>query len=473
MRQKSKNKLIIYSVVFILLVLTIMILSKMSNGNKNRSIIFTYLFNGGIWLGLFVREVKKRAYSLIMMQWLFCIFFFALAPLIQYIIGYFPWINTRSDGVLIRANFLLTVWTVAVQSGIYLGKYGKRHYRKYIYRPWNDYYKFLPYFTFFAFFNLIVRIIVIGPANMLFRDTNTGVSLSSNGSISMLIAQTTIALVYFTAILSLVKYRQKPKTALWAFINCSILLFSYFPTGLARYAVAVLYLGSILTYYTNFRKDRFFVLLFISAFLVILPFFSAFRNTSNSLNLGLILHNVLISLVENWLQFDYDAYTLFTLTLEHVDEFGIGKGIHILTDLLFWMPRSLWPGKAYSGSYEIAHVRHLFDNLSFPFPALGYMDGGLLGLFMVGIFIGTIMKKFDDSYWEKLDIHGNIFRPIDVLYPGVVIYWFFMCRGDIFYILGYLTCYLVAWELIVQLVKNKDYIFVTHKNIPSCLGSCT
>ena len=64
------------------------------------------------------------------------------------------------------------------------------------------------------------------------------------------------------------------------------------------------------------------------------------------------------------------------------------------------------------------------------------------------------MKKFDDSYWERLDIYGTAFRPIDTLYPAVMIYWFFMCRGDIFYILAYVTCYLVAWYLIVHLVKH-------------------
>lgn len=456
--QKTKNKRIIYLIALILIILTIMILTKMNNGNRNSSIIFTYLFNGFIWLFLFIREVKKRAYSLIMMQWLFCIFFFSLAPLIQYIVGYFPWINTRSDEILLRANLLLTAWTVAVQMGIYFGKYGKRHYGRYIYRTWTGFSKLLPILTFFCFLNLAFRIITIGPTNMLLRETNKSVQMASNGSLSLFILNTMQGLVYFTAAISLVKYRQHHKTIIWALLNCIILLLSYFPTGMARFVVAVLYLGAMLTYFTNFRKNRFFILLFIASFIIVLPFFSAFRTTANSFNIGLIIRNVLVNLIENWLKFDYDAYTLFTLTLEHVDEFGIGKGIHILSDLLFWVPRSLWSGKAYSGSYEIAHARKLFDNLSFPFPALGYMDGGFLGLFMFGIVIGIIMRKFDDSYWEKLDIYGNSFRPIDVLYPAVLIYWFFMCRGDIFYILSYLSSYLFAWILIVQLSRNRGTI---------------
>ncbi len=456
--QKTKNKRIIYLVTLILMILAIMILTKMNNDNKNSSIIFTYLFNGCIWLFLFIREVKKRAYSLIMMQWLFCIFFFALAPLIQYIVGYFPWISTRPDEILIRANLLLTAWTIAVQIGIYLGKYRKRHYGRYIYRPWTNFSKLLPILTFFCFFNLAFRIITIGPTNMLLRETNKSVQMASNGSLSLFILNTIQALVYFTTALSLVKYRLQHKTIIWALLNCTFLLFSYFPTGMARFVVAVLYLGAILTYFTNFRKNRFFILLFIASFIIILPFFSAFRTTANSFNIGLIMRNVLVNLIENWLKLDYDAYTLFSLTLEYVDEFGIGKGIHILSDLLFWVPRSLWSGKAYSGSYEIAHARHLFDNLSFPFPALGYMDGGFLGLFILDIVVGIIMKKFDDSYWEKLDIYGTTFRPIDVLYPAVLIYWFFMCRGDIFYILSYLTSYLFAWFLIVLLSRNKRII---------------
>lgn len=453
-KQYFKNRLIIHLIVFVLITLTIMILVKLSNNKKNNLLIFSYLFNGYVWLLLFIREVKKRAYSLVMIQWLFCIFFFELAPLIQYIVGYFPWIITRSEDVLLRTNLLLIAWTIAVQSGIYLGRYGKRHYCRYIYKPWNNFSGILPILTIFCLINFLIRAITIGPANMIFRSTNTGISVSSNGSVSMLFSQTTLSLVYFTAILSLVIYHQNKKNNIWALLNCTLLLFSYFPTGCARYIVAVIYLGAILTYFSKFRRDRNFILLFIGAFIIILPFLSAFRIETSSLNIGLILHNVVINLVENWLQFDYDAYTLFTLTLEHVDTFGVGNGIHILSDLFFWVPRSLWPGKAYSGSYEIAHVRGMFDNLSFPFPALGYMDGGVLGLLIVGIVIGFIMKKIDDLYWERLDMYGEIFRPIDVLYPSVVIFWFFICRGDIFYLLAYFVCHIFAWYLIVFSVKN-------------------
>ena len=81
-KQYFKNRLIIHLIVFVLITLTIMILVKLSNNKKNNLLIFSYLFNGYVWLLLFIREVKKRAYLLVMIQWLFCIFFFELAPLI-------------------------------------------------------------------------------------------------------------------------------------------------------------------------------------------------------------------------------------------------------------------------------------------------------------------------------------------------------------------------------------------------------
>lgn len=294
---------------------------------------------------------------------------------------------------------------------------------------------------------------------MVFRSSNTGVSYSSNGSLSMVISQVSAGIVYFTVILSLVMYKKNKKNILYAWINCFLLVLSYFPTGIARFAVAVLYLGAMLTFFTKFRKNRIFVLLFICAYAILLPFLSAFRIESASLNIGNIIRNIFINLVQNWLQFDYDAYTIFTLTLEHVDKFGTFGGIHILSDLLWWVPRSIWPGKALSGSYEVATERNLFSNLSFPFPALGYIDGGVFGLFFLGIIVGLIMKKIDNCYWLKLSENEKSFRAIDILYPCVVIYWFFMCRGDIFYILGYLSCYVIAWWGIVELIKNRKIIF--------------
>lgn len=105
--QNIKNKFIIFLIILILSIFSIVILSKSKTGNNNELLLSTFIFNGIIWLILFIREIKQRAYSLIMMQWLFCIFFFFLAPLIQYIVGYFPWIYKRDDNLLLRANILL------------------------------------------------------------------------------------------------------------------------------------------------------------------------------------------------------------------------------------------------------------------------------------------------------------------------------------------------------------------------------
>lgn len=449
--QKTKNYIVIFLIFEIFLSFFLVIISKIDQNKLNSNILFSFILNGGFWLLLFIYEIKERPYSLRMMQWLFCLFFFFLAPLIQYVVGYFPWIVTRSENILFRANILLSFWTVSVLVGNYFGTYfKKKKSHKDLFRNKKTYSIITIGLTIISVLNLFYRFFKIGFINMLFRSSNTGVQLSSNASMSVVIEGIIRSLVYFNASFAVIRFRRTKKHFFSALFTVVILTFSYFPTGIARYAVAVLYLGLILTFFTQFKKNRLFVLIFILSFSVILPFFSAFRIETTTISISQIFKNIAINLVSDWVAFDYDAYTLFTLTIEHVDKLGFGYGIHFLTDLLFWVPRSLWPSKAYSGSYEVATELNLFNNLSFPFPALGYIDGGCIGIFLLGIFVGLIMKVLDDLYWNSLDYSNGIFRAYDYLYPCLVIFWFFLCRGDMFYIFGYIIAFVIGWYLLVH-----------------------
>lgn len=124
------------------------------------------------------------------------------------------------------------------------------------------------------------------------------------------------------------------------------------------------------------------------------------------------------------------------------------------SDLLFFVPRSLWPGKALSGSYEVATARNLFSNLSYPYPALGYIDAGVTGVIFVGCLLGFIMKRVDKAYWCNIDYDGRVVRPIDAIYPAVLIYSFIMCRGDILYFYGYMVIHVATWALICWFAKK-------------------
>lgn len=436
-------------IVFILFVMGCLVYSKGNSRDLCIWVRFSFLINMICWIWILHIEIKKRAYSLNLMHWLFCVFFFAFAPLVQYSVGSFPWIWNRSDEILLRANILLFVWTVAVLCGNKLCTYKSRR-EKIVLKKKTTIYAVLPCITLINVINAFMRVKTIGITNILSRATNTGVSFSSYGSLSMLVSQIFQAVSYFSVAISMCRYKKNKTRIGCLIINVFCLLIAYFPTGLARYAAAVIYMGLFLTYFSHMRKNRVFILIFIGAFTVMLPFMNVFRNSSiYELELLTAFSNIVNNLTDVWKELDYDAYTIFTLSIENVDRYGAG-GKHILSILFFWVPRAVWTSKALSGSYEMAHDRGLgFDNLSCPLPAEGMLDGGIAGLIIMGMIIGWLMEKVDSFYWRRADISEKITDNYDFIYPVVVIFWFFMCRGDMFYIFAYLVAYIVTWKMLV------------------------
>lgn len=453
----NKKKSVGWGIIILLCTIGLMIIKKISNYSLNRLVIYTFFLNGILWIYLFHKEIKKRAYSMAMMHWLFCIFFFCFAPTVQYFYNRFPWILERSDDILIRANLFLLCWTLAVVIG---SKVVKQKKKVIVVKRKINFFPLLPVLTFINIGNMIVRIKSIGIENMFSRATNSDVSFSTYGSLSMMISGSLQAAAYFAVVLSILKFRTKHKGIGYLLINGGGILVSYFPTSLARYATAVIYLGLFLMTYRNAKKNRVFIFLFIVAFIVILPALNVFRTTSfNEVNLMKTLKDILTNLVDTWKKFDYDAYTIFTLAIDNVDMYGTG-GTHILSILLFWVPRAIWTTKPLSGSYEMAHDRGLaFDNLSCPLPAEGMLDGGIIGVFILGIAIGYIMHKIDSFYWNYTDCVENEIDSFDLIYPVIVIFWFFMCRGDMFYTIGFLVAYIIVWKIITckMFIRHQGY----------------
>jgi hypothetical protein len=456
----KKNTVTRITVLVVLCILGIIVFGESSLLNKELKIYFTFLINGVIWLVLLLAEIKKRAYSMEMMHWFFCLFFFSFAPAVQYSIGIFPWIYERTEDILFSANIYLLIWTIVVLIGKYLFKHKKnRKVTMPNYEDWADYKRILPWITVINILNCANRLRTVGITNMLSRATNSDINYSSYGSLSMMISQIFQAFAYFGVVLSIVKFKKNNMSILLLGINTICLLLSYFPTGLARYAAAAIYMSMMLITFRKLKTNRYFIVVFLGAFSIILPFLNIFRtNSFFDVNILETFKSIVSDIVGNWVQWDYDAYTIFTLSIENVEKYGVG-GLHILSIILFWVPRAIWTTKPLAGSYEMAHDRGLaFDNISMPLPAEGMMDWGVAGLIVFGIFVGYIMALMDDAYWANLDFLEKYVRPIDILYPVLVIFWFFMCRGDMLYIFPYMAAYIITWWIIVRLSKVLSHI---------------
>ena len=80
--------------------------------NLSLTVLLSFALNIILWSILFVKEIIHKSYSMKMIFSFFCIFFYGIAALIQYTNHHFPWVGSRSDDILFRANMLLTLYTV-------------------------------------------------------------------------------------------------------------------------------------------------------------------------------------------------------------------------------------------------------------------------------------------------------------------------------------------------------------------------
>lgn len=425
----------------------------------NIFVIATFILNGLVWITLLIKEIRRYSYSLLMMHWFFCLLFFFYAPLIQYANDSFPWINDRSDEVLLQTNLILLIWSVSVVLG---KKFTVRWKRKTTTKEnkicfWDNTDEKMMIITIINIIIMLYRVMTVGPQNLLSRASSRMV-LSDSSSLNMLIGHSMEALSYFAAAHSLINWKKNHgeiKSAFIVVINLICLLVSYFPTGMARYAMAAVYGGLLLVFSNMLKKERLFPQLFLIAYLIVFPFLNSFRNVVFSdVNLLGALQNTTANLSDVWLAGDYDAYTMMTMAIDYVQEQGITWGAQLSGSILFWVPRSLWSSKPVGSGYMMAAAKGWsFRNLSCPLPAEMYLNFGLIGIVVMGAIIGKILVSYDTKYWEDIDISGRRPRYIDSLYPCMVFFFFFMCRGDLMSSTAYVMAYVIMWFFLCAIYK--------------------
>lgn len=452
-----KNLLKIYSLIVVLVLLVSMLFIAIPWENlpsKDFTVVASFVLNGLVWGLLLFYELTKRAYSLLIIHWLFCFLFFFCIAFAQYMYGIFPLVVLRPDDLILETNLFLLAWTVFVWAGYHLVCSKQRKMNtsvKLIRIPlWLTF-----GLTSFTLVNTVYRVITVGFAALLSRATaevSYGIEASSA---SLLITHMLQAIAFFATIFAFVFYKQTRQGFFWVGVTLVCLLISYFPTALSRNATATIYGGLLLIACSSLRKNRVFIVVLLSAFLIVLPFLNAFRSAPiEDVNMLEAMRRVFEHLQDDWLAGDYDAYVMLTLILEHIQFYGITWGRQLLGVFLFWVPRSVWFAKPIgTGAFVSTQLGWDFTNLSAPLPAEGLINFGWMGL-LVAIVLGKLMKKLDETYWERLDQSGKCVRAYDLLYPVLIMFFFFMNRGDLLSSFAFTMAYVTVWWLLCKYCKQ-------------------
>lgn len=181
-----------------------------------------------------------------------------------------------------------------------------------------------------------------------------------------------------------------------------------FPLANARYflvSVAFVVLGTIgLRVFRN-RKNYIYIL---SPVLIYFAFpFLGQWNRGAGLQDGVAA----MSISEYLSHGDMDGFQSIMNAVFYTDLHGFSFGNQISSSVLFFVPRSVWPGKSEnSGSLAAESAGYGFLNISMPLPGEFFMDFGMIGV-VVGMTVFGLIVKLGDVLFRRMDSR---------VYPGTV-----------------------------------------------------
>lgn len=155
------------------------------------------------------------------------------------------------------------------------------------------------------------------------------------------------------------------------------------------------------------------------ALLIVYPLANVFRLANSSFAITQALQRGLTGP-------DFDGFQQMMNAILYVREEGFSYGLHILSAIFYFVPRSIWQNKATPASIDVASNRgYSFTNLSLPLPAELYVDLGLIGLLAI-FALGWVASRSDDA-WLRITV-----SPVaSVLVPYFAAAVFGLIRGPL------------------------------------------
>ena len=223
-----------------------------------------------------------------------------------------------------------------------------------------------------------------------------------------------------------------------------LMLIALPPTGMARFSVAAIYTPVLLCLVPAIRKGNRFILLMFFGLLIVFPILDAFRYFNSNLSVDFRLN------FDQFKELHFDSYCMFMRALRMED---ITYGHQLLGVILFFIPRSLWPNKPIGSGAMVAGEQGMdFTNVSMPYFAEGYINFGVIGILLFVVLLSYVTSKIDKWYWEN-----RAYQPFNVdhiLYMIVLSLLLFILRGDLLssfaYTCGFVSSFFLVKKLCVK-----------------------
>ncbi len=457
-------------------------------------VVLLNVVNIALFLSQLLRAIHRHPYSFDMMHWLFCLFFLGFAPLLQHLTNTYAWELHPKIREVVWANLVVLLWACCYCLG--------RDYRRIpqlaaaadrvkallapgkarlldllpdmdameaalalrLRKPANsdtgntllDRYrsnslktKLLDLCLAAAVAAALWDILTVGLLEQISRST-ASVS-TGNTALDLIMVHGINNLLLFVAVIFILEAKKTRQLSWRLLVALGCLGIACFPTGLNRNMMASFYAGLLIVMFDSTKRGRWFAWVMIAGLVLIFPAMEIFRRIS-TLQKGDLFALVMDSFGESYVEGHFDAFGMIISIGRYVAEFGISWGKQLLGAALFFVPRSLWPGKPEgTGHTAIVELKQFyFSNVSAPFPAEGYVNFGIFGVILFALLLGMLVAALDRRYWKH---RGAGLRLSDMLYPFSMFMFFFLMRGDMMSAWAYTFAQLVVGTVLFRVYR--------------------
>lgn len=249
-------------------------------------------------------------------------------------------------------------------------------------------------------------------------------------------------MVLLVAFLAQMALRQQRKAArlrpkvLPALITGAVLLYAVNPVSSPRYVFGTVILAVLasLGAYSTMTRYRVMCGAAMAGLVLLFPLADTFRHSTSSRVESIGPVNALAT-------GDFDAFPQIVNTLTYLDAHGTAYGGQLLGVLLFWVPRSVWPGKPEdTGTLLAEFMGYDFTNLSAPLWAELAVNFGVVGAVIGMGALGYWFRRVD---WST-DMYLRTSPIPPVVVGAITFYLLIVLRGSLLIAASYLLVILLA-----------------------------
>lgn len=425
----------------------------------NIFVILTFFVNIALFVTQLLISSTEHSFGFKVIFWTFSLFFFGLAPFYQYVSGSSIWGFKPTDTQFLVNNVYILLWSILYIVG-YTIRFNEKKQKKVAFTKLSQEKRVYKYVINDTALNimLVLSVVVVayyltfvGFDNMFIRGTSTNKAIETK-MVRLLEEHVLKNITVFTFVLHVAKAKEKRFVNFQLLISIACLLITNFPTGLSRYAMAAVYAGIMIILIDKTHKGRWFITVFILALVVVFPAIDIYRNTIELEQATNFWATVKKEIENVYTTGDYDSYVMFINVRRYVDFFGFSYGNQLLGALLFFFPRSIWTSKPYGTGQTVFTAFHPeFTNVAAPLVSEGYINFGIFGVVIFALVTGAITSWADKKYWSTNDRLSKE----RIVYPFLIIQFFFLLRGDMMSGGAYLIARMVMGLAIYYFVVKK------------------